>query len=305
MKPIIAIVTLYDEKLESYWMLPGYAQGLEEAGAAPVVLPLTSDPAALERYAHTFDGFLFPGGHDLAPSLYGEEPSEECGTVIPQRDSMEQAFFPLALATRKPLLGICRGIQLFNVMLGGDLYQDKSPPSAPAGWSTTRRPPMTRWPTRGLQVARARGTRPVRRRRAWRRWRCSAPPPRASGGWGPNRGRRRNRKPPKVRAYRSRTAGSLVRGRATCAAPASFRPWAVAGEHPGASPASQSYRATAAMIGFTAGTPCAGFRLACGRPSEASANPVPGGLHFRQARGGVPPLSVRGDCTQAIPGVAT
>ena len=72
MKPIIAIVTLYDEKLESYWMLPGYAQGLEEAGAAPVVLPLTSDPAALERYAHTFDGFLFPGGHDLAPSLYGE-----------------------------------------------------------------------------------------------------------------------------------------------------------------------------------------------------------------------------------------
>ena len=111
MKPIIAIVTLYDEKLESYWMLPGYAQGLEEAGAAPVVLPLTSDPAALERYAHTFDGFLFPGGHDLAPALYGEEPSEKCGTVIPQRDSMEQAFFPLALETGKPMLGICRGIQ--------------------------------------------------------------------------------------------------------------------------------------------------------------------------------------------------
>lgn len=132
MKPIIAIVTLYDEKLESYWMLPGYAQGLEEAGAAPVVLPLTSDPAALERYAHTFDGFLFPGGHDLAPSLYGEEPSEKCGTVIPQRDSMEQAFFPLALATRKPLLGICRGIQLFNVMLGGDLWQDL-PTQRPSG----------------------------------------------------------------------------------------------------------------------------------------------------------------------------
>ena len=127
MKPIIAIVTLYDEKLESYWMLPGYAQGLEEAGAAPVVLPLTSDPAALERYAHTFDGFLFPGGHDLAPALYGEEPSEKCGAVIPQRDSMEQAFFPLALETGKPMLGICRGIQLMNVALGGDLYQDIKP----------------------------------------------------------------------------------------------------------------------------------------------------------------------------------
>ena len=140
MKPIIAIVTLYDEKLESYWMLPGYAQGLEEAGAAPVVLPLTSDPAALERYAHTFDGFLFPGGHDLAPSLYGEEPSEKCGTVIPQRDSMEQAFFPLALATRKPLLGICRGIQLFNVMLGGDLYQD-IPTQCPSGVEHHETPP--------------------------------------------------------------------------------------------------------------------------------------------------------------------
>ena len=165
MKPIIAIVTLYDEKLESYWMLPGYAQGLEEAGAAPVVLPLTSDPAALERYAHTFDGFLFPGGHDLAPALYGEEPSEKCGTVIPQRDSMEQAFFPLALATRKPLLGICRGIQLFNVMLGGDLYQD-IPTQCPSGVEHHETPPMTRWPTR----CRCGGARPCSTPWAWRRW---------------------------------------------------------------------------------------------------------------------------------------
>ena len=113
MKPMIAIVSLYDEKLESYWMLPGYAQGLEAAGAAPVILPLTTDPAVLQRYAQTFDGFLFPGGHDLPPSLYGEEPSEKLGPLVPQRDSMEQAFFPLVLETGKPMLGICRGIQLF------------------------------------------------------------------------------------------------------------------------------------------------------------------------------------------------
>ena len=48
MKPMIAIVSLYDEKLESYWMLPGYAQGLEDAGAAPVILPLTTDEEALK-----------------------------------------------------------------------------------------------------------------------------------------------------------------------------------------------------------------------------------------------------------------
>ena len=124
MKPIIAIVSLYDEKLESYWMLPGYAQGLEAAGAVPVILPLTTDQEALERYAQTFDGFLFPGGHDLDPALYGQNPTDQCGTVCPQRDSMERKLFPLTLETGKPLLGICRGIQLFNVMLGGNLYQD-------------------------------------------------------------------------------------------------------------------------------------------------------------------------------------
>ncbi len=124
MKPMIAIVSLYDEKLESYWMLPGYAQGLEDAGAAPVILPLTTDEEALRRYADTFDGFLFPGGHDVDPALYGQTPDETCGTLCPQRDGMEAKFFPLALQTGKPMLGVCRGIQLFNVMLGGDLYQD-------------------------------------------------------------------------------------------------------------------------------------------------------------------------------------
>ena len=124
MKPIIAIVSLYDEKLESYWMLPGYAQGLEAAGAVPVILPLTTDQEALKRYAQTFDGFLFPGGHDLDPALYGQNPTDQCGTVCRQRDSMERKLFPLTLETGKPLLGICRGIQLFNVMLGGSLYQD-------------------------------------------------------------------------------------------------------------------------------------------------------------------------------------
>lgn len=124
MKPMIGLVSLYDETKESYWMLPGYAQGLEDAGAIPVVLPLTTDPESLGRFAETFDGFLFPGGHDVEPSLYGQEPSEQCGVLCSERDNMEKAFFPLALATGKPLLGICRGIQLFNVMLGGDLYQD-------------------------------------------------------------------------------------------------------------------------------------------------------------------------------------
>lgn len=124
MKPLIGIVSLYDETKESFWMLPGYVQGLEDAGAAPMILPLTADREALARYAALCDGFLFPGGHDVDPALYGEEPSPLCGTVCPERDSMERLLFPLALETGKPLLGICRGVQMMNVMLGGALYQD-------------------------------------------------------------------------------------------------------------------------------------------------------------------------------------
>jgi len=124
MKPLIAIVSLYDETKESYWMLPGYALALEQAGASPVILPPTSDPESLTRYVQTFDGFLFPGGHDLDPALYNGPPSGKLGPLCPQRDEMERLLFPMALESRKPLLGICRGIQLFNSMLGGSLYQD-------------------------------------------------------------------------------------------------------------------------------------------------------------------------------------
>ena len=123
-KPLIALVSLYDEKLDSYWMLPGYVQGLQDAGAIPVLLPYTTQEEDLERYAQTFDGFLFPGGHDLEPRLYGQQDEGLFGPRVPQRDSLEEKLFPLVLETGKPLLGICRGIQLFNVLLGGDLYQD-------------------------------------------------------------------------------------------------------------------------------------------------------------------------------------
>lgn len=124
MKPLIAIISLYDETKESYWMLPGYAEALEQAGACPVILPPTNEEDILQRYVHTFGGFLFPGGHDLAPELYGGQDSGKLGPLCPLRDEMERRLFPMALESRKPLLGICRGIQLFNCMLGGDLYQD-------------------------------------------------------------------------------------------------------------------------------------------------------------------------------------
>lgn len=123
-QPLIGIVPLVDEARESYWMLPGYMQGVEQAGGVPVVLPLTDDAAALRQLADTCDGFLLTGGQDVSPALYGAAPTPQCGQTCPARDAMEARLLDLALAADKPVLGICRGIQFLNVHLGGTLYQD-------------------------------------------------------------------------------------------------------------------------------------------------------------------------------------
>ena len=120
-KPLIGIVPLVDEARESYWMLPGYMQGVEQAGGVPVMLPLTDDAAALRQLADTCDGFLLTGGQDVSPALYGAAPTLQCGETCPARDAMEARLLDLALAADKPVLGICRGIQFLNVHLGGTL----------------------------------------------------------------------------------------------------------------------------------------------------------------------------------------
>ncbi|WP_202079819.1 gamma-glutamyl-gamma-aminobutyrate hydrolase family protein [Caldalkalibacillus salinus] len=123
-KPIIGVLPLYDREKESYWMLPGYMKGIEDAGGIPIMLPLTTDEDSILRLAHTFDGFLFTGGHDINPELYGEELEDRCGEMCTDRDIMESILFKHVAELDKPLFGICRGLQLFNVLLGGTLYQD-------------------------------------------------------------------------------------------------------------------------------------------------------------------------------------
>jgi putative glutamine amidotransferase len=124
-QPIIGVIPLWDEKKDSIWMLPGYMQGLEEAGAVPVILNLTVSEKVLKQMACSFDGFLFTGGHDVNPELYGQEKTVYCEEICEMRDQMEAYIFREAvLNQKKSALGICRGIQLFNVLLGGSLYQD-------------------------------------------------------------------------------------------------------------------------------------------------------------------------------------
>ncbi|MEE0777233.1 MAG: gamma-glutamyl-gamma-aminobutyrate hydrolase family protein, partial [Bacillota bacterium] len=138
--PRIGIVPLYDETKESYWMLPGYMKGLEEAGAIPLMMPLTDDDSALEHLAEFFDGFLFPGGHDVSPALYHSNPHPKCGAICRLRDTMERKLFDLVMTVDKPAFGICRGIQLFNALLGGTLWQDL-PSEHPTNLSHQQKPP--------------------------------------------------------------------------------------------------------------------------------------------------------------------
>ena len=122
--PVIGVTPLWDVALESVWMLPDYLDGIREAGGIPVVLPLEADDGALSALADRFDGFLFTGGPDVSPALYGvEDPEGKAKTCLP-RDRLETGLLRKAVALDKPVLGICRGLQLINVVLGGTLYLD-------------------------------------------------------------------------------------------------------------------------------------------------------------------------------------
>ncbi|MEG2205328.1 MAG: gamma-glutamyl-gamma-aminobutyrate hydrolase family protein [Oscillospiraceae bacterium] len=122
-KPRIGLTYLGKGILRMY-MKSKYTDSLRRAGAIPVWLPWTSDSAKLAEYCAELDGFVFPGGADVNPMLYGEEKTPLCEKLCPERDEMEMPLLKLALEKEKPILCICRGLQLLNVALGGTLYQD-------------------------------------------------------------------------------------------------------------------------------------------------------------------------------------
>ncbi len=124
MKPVIGVIPLWDDEKDSIWMLPGYIDGISEAGGLPIIFPLTADSQNIDQLFGLCDGILLTGGQDVSAKLYDEEPLvglvEYCG----KRDAMEEIVLEKALKDDVPVLGICRGIQFINAALGGTLYQD-------------------------------------------------------------------------------------------------------------------------------------------------------------------------------------
>ena len=101
-----------------------YIQALVRAGAAPLLFPQLDDMALLRAMYDRVDALLLPGGEDIDPAYYRQTVQEWCGPIEPVRDAMELTLARWATSKGKPLLAICRGIQVLNVALGGSLYQD-------------------------------------------------------------------------------------------------------------------------------------------------------------------------------------
>jgi putative glutamine amidotransferase len=127
MKPVIGITTYVTEARFGAWELEtalvpaSYVKAIERAGARPVLVPPSED--AVEETLDALDGLVFSGGSDLDPQTYGQDPHPETREVVPERDRAEIALLEAALARDVPVLAVCRGSQVLNVALGGDLVQ--------------------------------------------------------------------------------------------------------------------------------------------------------------------------------------
>lgn len=107
-----------------YGQFHTYSDAIVRAGGAPFILPLVSDEAALRKLYEQSAGLLLSGGDDLNPDFYNSPKRSKAAHASPKRDKQEIQLLKWALEDDKPVLGICRGMQLLNVALGGSLHQD-------------------------------------------------------------------------------------------------------------------------------------------------------------------------------------
>lgn len=103
-----------------------YVQAVFRAGAIPIILPIMQDEEKIKELIGKIDGLILSGGHDVNPLLYSEEPDIKTTEIFPERDTFDFALIKYAKLEKKPILGICRGMQILNTYHGGSNYQDNS-----------------------------------------------------------------------------------------------------------------------------------------------------------------------------------
>lgn len=134
-KPIIAITAdnLTEPSQEinlnfAFFAPRDLKEAVINAGGIPIILRFPENPDLVEQMVDAvlplFDGLIIPGGPDVDPRFYGQTPKVYLGATNYLRDTYELALLKKATALKKPVFGICRGLQLMNVAFGGDIYQD-------------------------------------------------------------------------------------------------------------------------------------------------------------------------------------
>ena len=126
-RPVVGITTYLTPARFGAWeeeaaLIPAaYVNAIEAAGGRPLLVPPSTK--GIEETLDRLDGLLFSGGSDLDPELYGQEAHPETNGIVPERDRAEIALLRAALERDMPVLAVCRGSQVLNVALGGDLVQ--------------------------------------------------------------------------------------------------------------------------------------------------------------------------------------
>jgi putative glutamine amidotransferase len=127
MRPLIGITAYAEDATWGVWSVPAalvplaYVEAVEAAGGRALLVPPAED--GVEETLSVLDGLVFTGGPDLDPQTYAAEPHPETSNIRPERDRAEIALLAAALERDLPVLAICRGSQVLNVALGGDLEQ--------------------------------------------------------------------------------------------------------------------------------------------------------------------------------------
>jgi putative glutamine amidotransferase len=127
MRPVIGITTYVTDARFGVWeaesaLVPAsYVNAIERAGGRALLVPPSEN--GVEETLDALDGIVFSGGSDLDPQTYGQEPHPETKGVAPGRDRAELVLLQAALERDLPVLAVCRGSQVLNVALGGDLVQ--------------------------------------------------------------------------------------------------------------------------------------------------------------------------------------
>lgn len=122
-KAIIGISCDYDLERETVQLHRGYYDAILEAGGLPFLIPIIKEDH-INDVLNIVDGLMLTGGQDVDPKYFGEDPHPKLGDINPYRDRMEIALTKEAMDRNMPIFGICRGIQVMNIAMGGTIYQD-------------------------------------------------------------------------------------------------------------------------------------------------------------------------------------